>query len=524
MNQERASGTPRVTSLQFFNRLKWLDGRPLMATIEPYRRELFTQALDTFGPDGQPRFNLVLSARAKKNWKSADLVLAALYCVLFRESPQGSDAFIIANDEDQAGDDLDLAKKIVRANHKLAEDLASYATEIRRRDGKGTLKVLPGRDVSGAHGKTSCFIGWDEIHALKSWDMLEALQPDPTRDTLQWITSYDTLAGAIPGIPLFDLKQIGMSGEDPRMLFSWYSGEHTTDPAFRDLPPEQRANPSAAGWPDPGYLDQQRRRLPRFKFRRLHLNLPGAVSGAFLDPDSVVSAIVRGRARLPHQPGRKYFAFVDMSGGSSDDAALSVAHQEGNRTVVDLAVTQAGDPPFNPRSAVKRFAEMLHESYGLKTVHGDAYAGETFRADFSSYGIHYRVIRESASDLFEALEPRLLAHEVELLDITKLESQLLNLVVKGMKVGHLAGQHDDLANSVAGAVHLAATQNKRNTLWGAVGVDQNITWWDPSKRGVSPVLDENDPAIIARRTALDADQASRREEARQVAVARYTRG
>ena len=29
----------------FFEQLVWLDGRPLMSTIEPYRREVFERAL-----------------------------------------------------------------------------------------------------------------------------------------------------------------------------------------------------------------------------------------------------------------------------------------------------------------------------------------------------------------------------------------------------------------------------------------------------------------------------------------------
>jgi hypothetical protein len=55
-----------VTSLEFFSHLRWIDGRPLMDTIEEYRRNLFTSAFDTFGPDGLPRYNLVVSGRAKK--------------------------------------------------------------------------------------------------------------------------------------------------------------------------------------------------------------------------------------------------------------------------------------------------------------------------------------------------------------------------------------------------------------------------------------------------------------------------
>src|SRR5262245_30483990 len=97
------------TSLQFFGHLKWLDGENLLDTVEPYRRTLFTQVLDETGSDARPRYNLVLAGRAKKNWKSSDLVLAGLYCLLMRRSPQGNSGFIVASDEGQAADDLDLA-------------------------------------------------------------------------------------------------------------------------------------------------------------------------------------------------------------------------------------------------------------------------------------------------------------------------------------------------------------------------------------------------------------------------------
>ena len=67
-----------------------------MDTIEPYRRELFLQALHTFRPDGSPLYNFVLSGRGKKNSKSSDLVLAGLFKLLIPESPQGNDGFLIA--------------------------------------------------------------------------------------------------------------------------------------------------------------------------------------------------------------------------------------------------------------------------------------------------------------------------------------------------------------------------------------------------------------------------------------------
>ena len=112
-------------------------------------------------------------------------------------------------------------------------------------------------------------------------EAMEALQPDPTRpDALQWITSYASIYNS-PGNPLYDLCLQGKAGADPRMLFSWFAGDHCTDPAFAESDePEARANPSQPTWEDQGYLAQQKRRLPSHKYRRLHLNLPGLPDGA----------------------------------------------------------------------------------------------------------------------------------------------------------------------------------------------------------------------------------------------------
>ena len=207
--------------LDFFSRLRWLDRRPLLDTIEPYRRAIFTGALATFGPDGWPLYNRVLCGRAKKNFKTADLTLAALYRFLAWPSASGNDCFIIANDEEQAGDDLSLAKKLIAVNPELKAEVKVLQKEIVRKDGAGRMQILPAQDVAGLHGKTYLFLGFDEIHGYRNYDLFEALSPDPTRlDALVWITSYAGTRHA-PGIPLFDLMQAGKTGTDPGMFFSW---------------------------------------------------------------------------------------------------------------------------------------------------------------------------------------------------------------------------------------------------------------------------------------------------------------
>src|SRR6516225_4629964 len=111
------------TSLQFYGHLKWLDGTPLLDHIEQYRREVFGKALDSFDANGRPLYSMVVSGRAKKNWKSCDLILAALFVLVIRRSVQGSDGLILANDSGQAADDLALAKKLVGCNADLAAEI-----------------------------------------------------------------------------------------------------------------------------------------------------------------------------------------------------------------------------------------------------------------------------------------------------------------------------------------------------------------------------------------------------------------
>ena len=381
--------------IKFFSKLKWIDERALTDVIESYRRDIFERALYAF--DGErPKYNLVLTGRAKKNWKSADLILAALYRLLAWKSPGGNQCYALANDLDQANDNLELAKKIVEINPPIRDFVSVKQNVIERKDGKGFFEILPAGDVVGSHGKTYLFCGFDEIHGYKTWDIIEALQPDPTRpDALQWITSYASIFHR-PGVSLFDLMATGKRGADPRMLFSWYAADYVTDPQRENLSPEGKANPSAGSWEDPGYLIQQQTRLPSHKYRRLHLNLPGSPEGSAYDAGKVMDSIARGvSVRLP-EPGVTYHGFVDMSGGSIDDATLGIAHRDKDDCLfLDRIVDQGQRPPFDPRKAVERFVAALKE-YGLGLLSAISMRAKPFGKIFKARGSPIRC-RSSAS-------------------------------------------------------------------------------------------------------------------------------
>lgn len=458
----------RVSIGAFLDSLRWLDGSPLR--VEPYRRQIF-EDFNAQDANNTPIKNLALCGRAKKNNKTLDAMIQALYC-LFDESPQGSQVFVVANDEDQAGDDLDLLKKLIRVNPLIDGLVVIRKNVIERRDGRGFIEVLPAQDAAGAHGKTYRLLVCDEIHAWKDWDLLEALAPDPTRaDAQTWITSYASIHHR-PGVPLFDLLQQARGGNDPRFLFSWYAADFSTDPSCSEMAPELRANPSMRSWANTDYLGQQRRRLPSNKFRRLHLNLPGSPEGSAYQAEPIANAVDRGVVVREPRRGVQYVGFVDMSGGSVDDAALGISHYEPatGHVVIDLVMNQGAKQPFDPRAAVSRFARAL-QRYGVGTVIGDAYAGETFRADFRRKNISYVVSSRSKSEIYETFEPLLNSGRIRLVDVPQLEQQLLGLVWRGSKIDHQSGEHDDWANAVCGAACAADVESLRKSV-AAITTDQ----------------------------------------------------
>ncbi len=441
---------------KFFNKLKWIDNTPLRNHIEPYRKEIFRQVLWNFTDEEKtPRYTLALCGRAKKNWKSADLMLAALYRFFIWRSVQGNDTLILANDLDQAKDDLDLLKKIIEVNPILNDNVRVLKREIVRNDGRGIMKVLPSGDVAGSHGKTYLFCGFDEIHGYKNWDIFEALAPDPTRrDALTWITSYASIYNN-EGVPLHDMTKQGKKGSDPKMFFSWYSADYCTDEVWTQQcdTKEALANPSSTSWGNDGYLQQQKVRLPSHKYRRLHLNLPGAPEGAAYDANNVAESIEIGKKIRKYENGIDYFGFVDMSGGSADDACLGIAHWDAvqQKRVLDLLINQNLPFPFDPRMAVKRFAQYLKRYY-IDTIECDNYGGNTFVAMFQDFGISALICEHPKHKLYEEFEPLLNGGEVCLLDAPKCEEQLITLVWRGKKIDHQPGDHDDWANAAVGAL------------------------------------------------------------------------
>jgi hypothetical protein len=176
---------------------------------------------------------------------------------------------------------------------------------------------------------------------------------------------------------------------------------------------------------------------------------------AFITREVIEGCTIPGRIELPPVSGVGYRAFTDPAGGSGKDAwTLAITHKDDDTVILDAM--RSRKPPFSPAGVVKEYAALL-TSYGIREVTGDRYAGEFPRELFAKHGITYITADRPRSDLYRDTLPLMNSGRVELLESTDLMRQFTGLERRTSRAGkdsidHGPGQHDDLANSVAGAI------------------------------------------------------------------------
>ena len=189
---------------------------------------------------------------------------------------------------------------------------------------------------------------------------------------------------------------------------------------------------------------------------------------SFVSREVIEAAVQPGRFEIPPVSGVPYCAFVDPSGGSADSMTLAIAHRSKDDCGVLDAVRER-KPPFSPDDVVQEFAALL-KTYGIHRIQGDRYAGEWPRERFKVRGITYEPSEKAKSQIYQEALPLLNSNRVELLDHPRLIAQLIGLERRTARGGrnsidHAPGGHDDIANSAAGALVLAAGQLSKADSW-----------------------------------------------------------
>jgi hypothetical protein len=178
--------------------------------------------------------------------------------------------------------------------------------------------------------------------------------------------------------------------------------------------------------------------------------------GAYLPREVIERCVVQGRTENMREARIKYVAFLDLSGGRSDDSALCLAHREGRKLVIDLL--RRWRPPHSPYEVIGEMARII-KKWGMVRATADNYAAEFVTQAGKSHGIMIERAEKPKSQLYLELLPLITSDEIELLDDEASIAQLANLERRTRSGGrdvidHPPGQHDDLANVIAGAVSM----------------------------------------------------------------------
>lgn len=181
------------------------------------------------------------------------------------------------------------------------------------------------------------------------------------------------------------------------------------------------------------------------------------------DPEALDACVQVGvRERAPDHK-HTYVSGTDVASGSGKDAfAVAVAHQDGDRGVLDCV--RIWRPPFNPSGVITE-ASALFRAFRLSQTSGDTYAPGFVNEGFAAHGITYRPSEHDRSGIYLELLPLVNAQRAVLLDHPELLRELRGLErrrgTSGKdRVDHRPGQHDDAANAAALAIVGAAEQDR----------------------------------------------------------------
>lgn len=171
----------------------------------------------------------------------------------------------------------------------------------------------------------------------------------------------------------------------------------------------------------------------------------------YLSEQDIEAVTAKGRLMNPPIAGKRYYCFVDPSGGKNESFCFSVGHVENNRAIIDRQ--EEFKAPFSPSEVVSQICEIIKQ-YGIYEVTGDRYGGEWPRENFKSHKIIYKVSDLDKNEIFLRFQAYVKSKEVELLESERAKVQAQSIQRKTASGGRetfihgLAG--DDLINAIAG--------------------------------------------------------------------------
>lgn len=384
----------------------------------------------------------------RRSGKSYMMALIATYLAVFRDwrpflSPGGTACvMIVARDRDQAGEIINFIKSYFADVPMLRRLLVREGAESIELSNRVRIQVN-----SASHTRTRGFaIAVAILDEVAFWPIdAAAASPDTeiltaVRNGMGQFREHAVLLGASSPYAKRGVLHAAYAqhyGHDDPVLV-WKAPTRTMHPAFLQ-----------------STVDEAMERDPQEAMAEYLAEFRSDLS-SFVQPEVVDLCTDPVRERLPMR-GIAYCAFVDMSGGSQDSAALAISHCEGRDVVLDFVLEIPA--PHSPNGAVAQFVPHLRR-FGCWSITGDAYAGLWPREAFQEHGIGYTVSEQNKSEIYTNFLPLLNSEVVRLIGHPRMRHQLISLERSTRsggkdKIDHPRYGRDDVINAAAGACVIA---------------------------------------------------------------------
>jgi len=346
--------------------------------------------------------------------------------------------FIVAPDKKQAGIIFKYCKAMIADNFK--DMIVRDTTELISLKNGIDIVIMPAR-MTGLRGFSTICVILDEIAFLKTED---------------YANPADEIITALEPSLKAKAKLIGISTPYGKFgyfydMFKEHYGKRGSEILVWQAP---------TTYMNPRYDVSKIRRAKRRDLSKATAEYEATFRedvSSYISEDELLGLTEFGiKERLPEED-MPYYAFVDVSGARKDSFTFAIAHVEEDFVVLDVIYEKV--PPYNIENQQQICADYL-KKFGIRHIVGDKYGGDFPVQGFKRKEIQYYQSQNPKSDLYLDFQIVCNLKKVKLLDNERMRKQFIILERKTDASGKDSvikprNTHDDVANSVAGAVVMA---------------------------------------------------------------------
>jgi phage terminase large subunit-like protein len=338
-----------------------------LLNLEDWQQD-FLDELFLVTKDGRLVYREALLGIPRKNGKSTLMAALALYG-LMASGEHGAEVYVAAGSKDQARIVFTQAKEFVQTSPALMKWLRPQRNQILSPSNHGQFRVLAS-DAPLQHGLNPSLVVIDELWAHKDPELYYALTTGQGARLDPLVVTITTAGFDRESIcwEVFErMSKLEEQGTDAmreaRNLCRWYSAPDDADIDDEDV--WAAANP--ASWITLEDLRYERRTLPEFVFRRLHLNQWTDTEEAWVSPADWDAC--KGEPLWDNEHD-SWFA-IDI-GLKRDARAIIWCQWHGDKLHVhhDILVPEEGRPTTS-QEARGKLIELTGPATGLREIDYD---------------------------------------------------------------------------------------------------------------------------------------------------------